>query len=395
MAGRPDARKRRPQMACTQEACELADFVTSVKGLASGSMSPTEVWLLTFDDSFCGADSAFLKLFISPDSVKTDATKALRYEALVYRNVINWLSDFCPNFVEFVAKTQGCSFGHVLALLEAGGFSRAKAEKALLHNLAYIAAGAKGRPSLTDVLGGKAKAKADLWPSEEKQAEMRDEFRYDLIVTKNHNVAGSLAEFLERGDVFPKHEGLGIVFQVAVACYALELLGCVHGDLHLGNILLERLEGAVVEYVVEGTRAVLQSSWRVRIFDFDRASVSWFKTKNPQATKHKGKWLKTPQRAVRNTDLGMFLCALLGFDEHETFYKPLLPALKAVFGKKILDIQDEKNCNALTQNSAALLRETLGAEYIPRLAKQLRATPASKAEITETYEFGARSFQRQ
>ena len=102
--------------------CNLGEITKKITGLSSNSSSPTDTWIVYFNDdvlyNYTYVNSGFLKIFI--DDTKTDNLLALKYELNIYKDVIRPLVDLniCPNFVKYLASSTNCSYNNLLNFLK-------------------------------------------------------------------------------------------------------------------------------------------------------------------------------------------------------------------------------------------------------------------------------------
>jgi len=117
--------------------CDISNCIINVSGMVSNSTSPTDIWFLTFHDTYYKGDKidkAFLKLFVDINSLPPitfstshiysediiPSISGLNYELIVYRDIIRPLVDnnICPNFIKYLASGQGCSYDDILKFLQ-------------------------------------------------------------------------------------------------------------------------------------------------------------------------------------------------------------------------------------------------------------------------------------
>jgi hypothetical protein len=131
--------------------------VQSIDGLASTSVSPSDLWVLQFKPhvTYNGQplESAFLKIAVNPDYLDTPANQGLRYELKVYTEVVEELLDrrICPHFVRCLMGSSMCHFDDLLYVATAGidprslppGAEPEYVANVLVENIAFMTARAK------------------------------------------------------------------------------------------------------------------------------------------------------------------------------------------------------------------------------------------------------------
>jgi len=153
-------------------------------------------------------EKCFLKFWRNSKAKQQNQNQiwALNYEMWVYSHVIRSLVDnrVCPNFSRYLAKGKRCS---------------------------------------------KPKELLKLLGNDEEEKDLQEKEDYRLLVTEYLD-GTTLREYLKEKKQLDV-DGWLILFQLAVACYALFLSRTTHNDLHDGNVILVENE-AVITYDIEG-----------------------------------------------------------------------------------------------------------------------------------------------
>lgn len=275
------------QLKKIENACEMANCIKAVKGQSSNSVSPTDTWILKFKDGTRYEDEpikrAFLKYWVevktlSPQienfGVMEKRLKGLNYEMSVYSEVIRKLLDFKVNchFVRYLGRGKSCTFDQLLRMLTAAeGFKSVEQwRNKLIRNVIYISSAKNERPAVDDEDG-------DTFAFSEQDSEtVVSQFRYRLLVTEKSQTR--LKDFLANQPRTPECF-LKLFFQVATACYAMELSKLTHNDLHLGNVMVDTLpegEENLFVYYIDSKVYAFRSRHVAKVYDFDRAYVERF-----------------------------------------------------------------------------------------------------------------------
>jgi hypothetical protein len=132
---------------------KFGELLENVEGFASDSVSPTDIWLVTFKDNSLTYNDEFIKkvifkLFIDNNE---EESRGLEYETDIYEHVIRPLIDnnICPNFVKYMGKGIGCNFNSLLKILSKGKYDR-QLEINLKRNISCIINRERDRPSINN-----------------------------------------------------------------------------------------------------------------------------------------------------------------------------------------------------------------------------------------------------
>ena len=318
--------------------CEMVKCLTgNVVGLSSDSASPTDTWIVEFNDGTTYESEpikkAFLKMWVSNETFKKlNKTKddtfqelmskisGLNYEVAVYRDIVKPLieTNICPNFIKFLGVGKDCSFEDVVAMAVGSGNTRdiSSYEDTVFSTGVILANDSDNimkRKKITETYSAVEVKKLE---SSVPKNIVRDNFTYNIIaneVIKPGTV--SLSVFLETNvDNAVKSK---VLFQALAACYAMSCSKMCHNDLHLGNVYVEPLTEANDEskllpgwsikaskktgetyyynektgesswvhpggkstrmnYIYEGDLYTFETSYIAKVFDFDRSYVQRF-----------------------------------------------------------------------------------------------------------------------
>ena len=272
--------------------CNIEDYVEIISGRDSDSTSPTDIWIVEFKkNTFYNDDKieyGFLKIFIEPRSIDTphrkyimDELHGLNYEINIYKDVIRPLIDYniCTNFVKYLSGGKNCTYENLFnilksALLINGGQPTDDIIKEVLNrNIYYMQSNMDGRLSINN----------DKMPHHHKFNPPNPNFRYNMILN-SQIPSGSLklSQLLKNSYRILSNNSLQtvffpIIFQIAAGCYAMSLSKMLHNDLHAGNIFLEQLKTPIIQiYIINNKKYVIQSEYKVYIYDFDRSYCERF-----------------------------------------------------------------------------------------------------------------------
>lgn len=267
-------------------ACDIHNCMSNVVGLPSSSSSPTDTWILYFNDGTRYMDidikKGFLKFFINPDTIKNPdkivyflRLEGLKYEIKVYRDIVKPLIDkkICPNFVRYLSSSEGCTISDLKNMLvgkayidndeKKGTMSQKQAIASLYRNVSCIVEHCN-RPAINDV-NGVVYQKIDL------------DMRYSFLINEYIDGAISFKKWLKREinhKLIFNSAIWKVIFQVGVACYAMSLSKMVHNDLHHSNVWCQKLEERMnVTYIVDGKIHSFNTDTKALVFDFDRSYV--------------------------------------------------------------------------------------------------------------------------
>jgi len=260
--------------------CNLVEYLDIVKGLSNNSSSPTDTWIIEFKNNITFEDVpikyGFLKIFIDTafSVTKTPSKLALNYELNIYNTIINKLVlyNICPNFLECLATGNRCSFEDLLRILKGKVYNLSytriltdeECEKNLNRNIYFMVNEVRKRPPIQS---------NDSMPIDKVIDYSKWPYKYNMILLENMEGNITLNKWLFRHSMDRDHtEFYNILFQVAVACYAMSLSKMVHNDLHSNNIFIKDLGiDTYFLYNINDTKKVIRTRYQALIYDFDRA----------------------------------------------------------------------------------------------------------------------------
>jgi len=281
-------------------ACDIGKCTKSIKGYASNSASPSDIWELEMYESVMYGNekipnTLILKLYI--DSPSEDLIRRIErpvansnqliYESDIYNYVIGLFTreNINPYFVRYYGASQNCTFDQLVESVTTGnsqemmtklGITREQFINNLINNTVFMLFNLRGRPSISD----------PNFRGNPQQREMilnvlngnpQDKIKYGMIITEKSNGVVFDEWFdsqIEDGKI--NHDGWKSIVQVLSALTALETLGVAHNDLHHGNIFVEELNEEVSEqfkYNVDEDdelEFIINSKFRCAIYDWDR-----------------------------------------------------------------------------------------------------------------------------
>jgi hypothetical protein len=266
----------------TTNVCKITSCINTIKGIPSNSASPTDIWIITFNDGVKYENKdikmAILKIFADPNSAslytsidkqKLNDVKGLNYELHIYKDVIADIIDYkiCSNFVKYLSSGINCSYQDLLSLLKDHlknydkNLTLAECKNSLNRNIEYLYMYKRSnRPSIQDI-------------DYIRYNPPNRNLRYNMIMNETSNGI-KFSDWLEEYKIVSNFETelWNILLQIAVACYSMALSKMVHNDLHSGNIFIEKYDSdKTVTYYVNNFPIVIKTRFKALIYDFDRA----------------------------------------------------------------------------------------------------------------------------
>lgn len=276
--------------------CEMAKCLTSnVMGLSSDSASPTDTWIVEFNDgtTYEGEPikKAFLKLWISNETFKrTNATKddkfqelmaknsGLNYEVAVYRDIVKPLieTNICPNFIKFLGVGKDCSFDDVVSMAMGSDNKRdiSSYEDTVFCTSTIIANDSDNmkRKKITETYTTEVVKKLEV---SAPRKIVKEKFKYNIIANEVIKPGTmSISEFLDKTvDNVVKAK---VIFQALAACYAMSCSKMIHNDLHLGNVYIEPLNEVDETKLPPGwSRKVSSNSGKTYYYNQAKNESTW------------------------------------------------------------------------------------------------------------------------
>jgi len=171
-------------------------------------------------------------------------------------------SGACPYFVTCYGVTTTCTFGQMFGLLQGKvkpRLSDTQIQRNMLRNASFMLGYAKGnRPNLTD-----SETPAGYIPDATRM-------HYGALLTQSMAGAPAFSDWLIKPPK-PFKEVCGVLFQIAIATYALYLTQAVHNDLHIGNMFIKEHEEKPVVYQIDADVYEFRPRWVPYLYDFDRS----------------------------------------------------------------------------------------------------------------------------
>ena len=243
------------------------------------------------------------------------ALKGLQYEVNVYSDVIRPLIDnnICPHFIKYIASSNHCTFDNLMDIIKPTlRKERKPSDYMLLRSVMYMRQNMAGRPKInegvvnfdflkqlnlfkprvglmTETINGKTN---DIlgrigMPANTPYDELvfsqylydiqyNDFYSYGFLI--NESISDSTTTFYgfyrSQGSVLTD-ACVGVLFQVMIACYTMSLCHMAHNDIHVENVMVEKLsEPRNFNYVINGVLySLLNQHYIAKVYDFDHAYV--------------------------------------------------------------------------------------------------------------------------
>lgn len=259
--------------------------ISKIEGYKSNSASPTENFKIIYNDDLqisynnviVNTMDAFVKIYIHPDSVpknypemKKYHLEAVYYEYKFYENVIIPLLDYkvTPHFIRYY-KLETVDVNTYI-----NQYSYFVNANNIIRNIEYMYHQVKNRPSISNNFDDNKHNKNKLKIPENIMPTLKMSILYSENVDNDKNC--TLFDYRDKFyDKTPENMNnlYTILFQIAQACYALELSKSIHNDLHLGNIWIKKREdiSMKIRYVINGSVYNIKTNLCCRIYDFDRS----------------------------------------------------------------------------------------------------------------------------
>jgi hypothetical protein len=267
--------------------CSLSDCVQKVQGLVSDSSSSSDTWILIFKPGTMNkgehVSTGFMKLWLTADEQSlqkmkmyeghinnkkwySDSLENMRYETIVYRDIIRPLIDarVAPVFVSYITSSSGCDLKEMSKFLK--GLDNPK--QRILNNLVKTMYPDDARP--------KGPIDGDNITSKYSESQFKG-LKFSYLVTEAVEKAVTLTDWVTEVLSSGEHsyeQFWNVLFQILVGCYAMGLSRMTHNDLHSGNVFVQDLgEEKPMLFVVEGKCYHFNTRYRPLIYDFDRSYV--------------------------------------------------------------------------------------------------------------------------
>ena len=277
--------------------CDISRCATSLQLLPQTTASPSAQCIITlqpgthFDGK--GVEKVFVKFFVNPFDVSTSffvtrfnqiftgdafqldkSLKLLKlnldflyYEMVLQGSVITPIvtQNICPFFPMSYSNGYNCGYSDLMALM------KTPVERIQLP---------------TFIINTFLQYMLDKRLDKGKITELLTNIRYCMSVSEV--IPGiDIGQWMVSQGVLTNKKHLVdfwvIMFQVALACYVMELAGVSHNDLHKGNVMIIT-HASPVQYCffvpqLNPPYIRFQSKYQVKVFDFDRSNFSSFENK--------------------------------------------------------------------------------------------------------------------
>jgi hypothetical protein len=204
--------------------------------------------------------------------------------------------------------------------------------------------------------------------------------RYGCLLTERGPVE-SLSDWLAKDRKFRYEDFLAVLFQLIVTLWVLELRRMVHYDLHTGNVLIEHIRPRRLGYVLNGEEYKVNTTWLVRIFDFDRSYA---------VSLGCNKWhVESECQFVPNLDLARLLCDM--FKDLKVSTHPqktrMIRTLEDVFGvnqgtitPNVCSVVTAQGMEKTVPNASGVPQDLLR-DCLPRLWKRMEPAKGQAEEF--------------
>jgi len=299
--------------------CDLSPCIKSIIGVEKQGASSSDMWILDLKDGNESLPNVFLKLFISTTqtivggkivnipppfaelsnhkyTVAFNELLGMQYELQVYRDLITpiVLGGVCPNFLHTIktapssAEGTGCDYVTLLNMLSdkklTDGTGELVTDKKLINEMLVRNIFNILFETWSHTRMGHMSLKSKLKIPTTIQSMFTEQLVYNFIITpylkthmdvlkwyKSQNKHGNVRRVkLDKQDWYT-------IFQIVAGAYTMNLLKLNHNDLHLENVLVNRLNSPkTVRYIIKDGKTVVvdrtfQTSEVPLIFDWDLA----------------------------------------------------------------------------------------------------------------------------
>lgn len=289
-------------LASLSNPCELKHCVQSVNLLIRSSASKSNQWIVTLQPNthYNGqpVSKVFLKLFLNPSSLTplfmeklnnyvqlwysktlqlgerefiSSLLDSLQYEMKINGSIIMPVvqQHICPFFPVIYSVGYNCTFDDLLDMFPGQGVQRTLNSQ----NIARL---------VTDTLTVHHEKKVADKPMQNIDFIKQSQF---CVLMSEVMKGESLYSWCLRNKVFTdkaplKQDLWMLLFQVAYACYTLELAGVSHNDLHSGNVFVTTHAAPVSYYICTSLTSPVyyrfQTVLQAKVYDFDHASSVYY-----------------------------------------------------------------------------------------------------------------------
>ena len=266
---------------------ELKWYINTIHSLPSNSTSLTDTYILYLKNLFRESESqpineVFIKLFI-PSEDRAE----LSYEMEVYK-ITNQLINLNinPGYTYVYNNANNCTYDNIFDIFNnklffippplggsgVGTFSEiTDLERKFNRNIWFI---------INEIETESGKDKYGKRPALHEEGKYIEEvlnpksYKFNFIVMQSHADKIELRNFVKTYKDTPdfRENMFHIFFLISTALYAFSLSGCVHNDIHYGNIFIEELKEIEKSILcINGIYFMIQCKYKVYIYDFDRS----------------------------------------------------------------------------------------------------------------------------
>jgi hypothetical protein len=330
----------------------------TLKGQSADSASPTDVYLFDFMNNIkynglnLEINKGFMKVFVDykleqniraiglPQYTRKnynlgESIIGVKYEVAVYKYITSnlLLNNICPNFIKFYGSTFSVPATNLAQFIKDKIYTNVSLDEVkdqLYRNLEIMSDqnryGGLTRPAIQDnnfTLFRRDRSSINM-PKEGNKLDRyycgfilneAVEVNGDLNRERNVDQSMSVTNYL-RSNINNKlntRQGLlelfNIIFQICYACYAMNVAGLVHNDLHTGNIWVTKKDTTNLKYYLSDSDIdykfdeanfnvniySIQTNNFVKIYDFDTGYIEGFNNPRVNDVIQKND-LKDPQR---------------------------------------------------------------------------------------------------
>ena len=281
-------------MASISNLSSLINCTNRIRGQAANSASPTDIYILDMKSNFLyegeHVKTIYMKTFISSmdmnirmRSASKNLDKELAYEYMVYLSKIKDIVklNICPYFVKVLGGNLKVSKYDITSLLskkikDSMGNSLIDNDitKRFLRNMTHVYYYDDNRPSIeTPINITHLSPNLDL-------TNFLLKANYGYFMTEGTPNTITLQDYIRNNLNSASIDNFNIIlFQLIVACRAMNLAKLGHNDLHDDNILVEKLDNDVKRCFLTNDGKnnkvyTIISPLRLRVYDFDRSFIN-------------------------------------------------------------------------------------------------------------------------
>ena len=268
----------------------IINCVKKLRGQPSNSASPTDIYILDMNSNFLyegeHVKTIYMKIFISGMDSNTTTIRPsnsnldnqMSYEYMVYLSKIKDIVklNICPYFVKVLGGNLKVRLFDLATLLYnrlPGNQTNIEIFNRFFRNMNYVYTYTKDRPSIENPV-----SPTDLFPDEKLQNSLINA-DYGFFMTEGTQNTITLEQYINYNLDQPIDYFNIILFQLIVACRAMNLAKLAHNDLHHANILVEEVKGLdkccfLTNDGKNNKIYAITTPFRIRIYDFDRGFIN-------------------------------------------------------------------------------------------------------------------------